>query len=603
MIFDYGTSHIPGFEGSARAFDGNGSYLDVRETIEGVLDFGAATSFTVDCMFRTTSPGYQIMLRKGLAPIPGFALEMMNGHVRGLIGNREDGIPPDTVLDIRSDQKYNDGLWHRATLVRDRGREKLFLYVDGRLACRPMEDLFDRPLVNAVDLNIGRWEFDYDHAAYFAGILDNVGLYRGARHPQLHASLQLSDSAVVFPKVVVGDTAVQTIRIGNLGIDTLRVSIRTVSHPALSATAPDPIPAFGSDRLTVRFIPVAKEAVVGVIELLTNDPAAPIVLVHVRGDGVTTSSQPVIRSIVDIPHDQGRQVRVTWYRSSLDTLGVSPALSEYSLWRRVQMTTSAPAGRQRVQHAGEVWDFVATIPAVGFSEYGYVAPTLADSSRRRGMQWSVFLVSAMIPGQAPLNSLPDSGFSVDNLCPGAPTMWPITSSHGELDVRWDPAQDGDLMDYVVERSVMPADPSLTDIVGVVTTTSFHDASPPGQRIYYRVLARDSAGNPSAGAAWVEGIVLSVDGDGGVPRAFALHQNFPNPFNPSTTIRYDLPTACHVTFEIYNALGQRVGSLVSERQSAGRYEVRFDAADLPSGVYFGRLLAGSFVAVDRLSLIK
>ena len=602
-VVDCGTSVVEGVQGSARMFDGLQSFLVVQDGVTGVFDFEASRSFTVDCMFRTSEPGYQIMLRKGLAPIPGFALEMIDGHVRGLIGNREDGVPPDTVLDIRSEQTYDDGQWHRATLVRDRGRGKLFLYVDRKPACEPMEDLFAEALVNVCDLNIGRWEYDYYHAAYFRGALDNVGIYHGARHPVLEARVRLSDSTMVFPKVMLGDNALQSISIDNLGLDTLRISVNLVSHAAFTALPPSPIPPLGNGVFSLRFMPDSAGAVVGVVELQTNDPAAPVVRIHARGEGVTVSEQPIIRAITDIPRDQGKQVRVSWYRSSLDVPGASPAVSEYSLWRRVSEMGASTAAAKKLMHAGEVWDFIATIPAVQFSEYGFVAPTLADSSVRWGLHWAVFMVSAMIPGQSPFNSTPDSGYSVDNTSPGIPPVWTVTSGDGAIDLYWSAPQDADLMDYVVERSVSPSNPAKSEVLGVVTLTSFHDPSPPALQVYYRVLARDSSGNPSAGAPWVEGMLSSAEADGTLPHAFSLHPCFPNPFNPETTIRYDLPTACWVTLEVYNALGQRVQSVVSGSHIAGRYEVRFEADNLPSGVYFARLVAGSFVAVNKLSLLK
>jgi hypothetical protein len=86
-------------------------------------------------------------------------------------------------------------------------------------------------------------------------------------------------------------------------------------------------------------------------------------------------------------------------------------------------------------------------------------------------------------------------------------------------------------------------------------------------------------------------------------AYMLSQNFPNPFNPSTTIRYGLPARTHVHLSVYNPLGQQVATLVQEDQDAGEHEVRFTAATLSSGVYFYRIQAGDFVQTRRLLLLK
>ncbi len=90
--------------------------------------------------------------------------------------------------------------------------------------------------------------------------------------------------------------------------------------------------------------------------------------------------------------------------------------------------------------------------------------------------------------------------------------------------------------------------------------------------------------------------------------FELNCNWPNPFNTSTVIAYELPSDQDVTLEIYNVRGEKVITLFSGRQTAGRHQIRWhtaDAASLPlsSGVYFLRLSGSQFEAIRPLSLIK
>ena len=91
--------------------------------------------------------------------------------------------------------------------------------------------------------------------------------------------------------------------------------------------------------------------------------------------------------------------------------------------------------------------------------------------------------------------------------------------------------------------------------------------------------------------------------GEVPPAFELDQNFPNPFNPSTTIRYSVPRATYVSLTVFNILGQRVATLVDGMEGAGYHQARFDGRMWASGVYFYRLTAGNFTQTKKSLLVR
>ena len=89
----------------------------------------------------------------------------------------------------------------------------------------------------------------------------------------------------------------------------------------------------------------------------------------------------------------------------------------------------------------------------------------------------------------------------------------------------------------------------------------------------------------------------------MPTAYKLNQNFPNPFNPSTVISYDLPKSGIVTLRIFNVLGQQVRTLVNQPQTAGTHQVTFNANTLTSGIYFYSLSVDNFTQVKKMMLIK
>lgn len=89
----------------------------------------------------------------------------------------------------------------------------------------------------------------------------------------------------------------------------------------------------------------------------------------------------------------------------------------------------------------------------------------------------------------------------------------------------------------------------------------------------------------------------------IPKEYLLFQNFPNPFNPTTKINFDLPMESHVTLKIYNILGEEVTTLVNKQMTAGHQSVAFNAFKLASGMYIYRIEAGNFVQVKKMLLMK
>jgi hypothetical protein len=98
-------------------------------------------------------------------------------------------------------------------------------------------------------------------------------------------------------------------------------------------------------------------------------------------------------------------------------------------------------------------------------------------------------------------------------------------------------------------------------------------------------------------------LLVQSGKSVTPIGFNLEQNFPNPFNPSTTIKFSIPKEAKVNLSIFNVLGELVTTLVNEQMKVGHYEYEFNASNLASGIYIYRINAGDFVETKKMVLVK
>jgi len=117
-------------------------------------------------------------------------------------------------------------------------------------------------------------------------------------------------------------------------------------------------------------------------------------------------------------------------------------------------------------------------------------------------------------------------------------------------------------------------------------------------------------------AWYENLlIVGIDDNNplSAPVQFQLYNNYPNPFNPSTMIRYEIPGQARndnmlVVLKVYDVLGNEIATLVNEEKPAGSYEVEFNSRGLihqtlPSGIYFYQLKAGSFIETKKMILLK
>lgn len=98
-------------------------------------------------------------------------------------------------------------------------------------------------------------------------------------------------------------------------------------------------------------------------------------------------------------------------------------------------------------------------------------------------------------------------------------------------------------------------------------------------------------------------MTSVEKTDVIAKSYSLEQNYPNPFNPSTVIRFSVPERSNVTLKVYDVLGKEVQTLLNGEMASGKYEVKFDASKLTSGVYFYTIQAGSFSQSKKMMLVK
>ncbi len=345
--------------------------------------------------------------------------------------------------------------------------------------------------------------------------------------------------------------------------------------------------------------------------------------------GYLGDPSPTITGVTDYPQDQGGVVRLDWARSYLDDYPYGQ-VGQYSIWRRYggpAAKAGAPTGEDVAARAAAVaartglpeefvigqirsgWAYEAEVEAWYQPEYTYHAPTYADSTEA-GIILTDYKVMAHAGGEF-WESAVESGYSVDNLAPGAPLALAADPVGAEVTLSWLASghHDEDLSHYNLFRSLTSGfEPGPDTFLHATTDTTSLDVIPGAGPYYYLVTAVDVHGNE--GDASNEAEVTTPTGlpDDGPPVKLALRGNYPNPFNPKTTIHFDLPGARTVKLSVFALTGRRVVTLVDGELPAGRHQVDWSGRDeagraQASGVYIARLEAGGEQRSSRMMLIK
>lgn len=323
---------------------------------------------------------------------------------------------------------------------------------------------------------------------------------------------------------------------------------------------------------------------------------------------------PRLTGLNDYPFDQGGIVVLDWNRSWLDDYG-ELGISRYSVWRRYLGAKSgaespapvAPISPDALDKAG--WSYIGEVLPRWFAEYSYDAPTYADSTAA-GIPVTEFMVLAEV-GSSYIESNAMGGWSVDNLSPGAPLELLAAGVALDAVLTWKPSgvDDEDLLHYNIYRSLTPEfTPEPASFLASAADTNYVDQALPAGTWYYKVTGVDIHGNEGdpSNESWLTSV--SAVGDGGIPTAVLVRGAYPNPFNPTTEVKYGLPHDGRARLSVYDVQGRLVRVLVDGPQTAGYHTVPWDGRDtngrsVASGVYIGRLEAAGAEARLKLVLSK
>ncbi len=299
---------------------------------------------------------------------------------------------------------------------------------------------------------------------------------------------------------------------------------------------------------------------------------------------------PRVLSVLDVPDDQGGQLAVTFTALSSGNPDGAGQFSGYEIQRR----------------SGGAWALVTTIAATAVDPYVVAIGTTDIFTMGQPAPVSEYRIVAHTsdPGKSSYSNVA-SAYSIDNLAPPKPNGFLIEAPDWRVVACSDP-QIPDLAQacfYRGNATGFAPDEALSCSPAML---AYHETQM--NNYFYRIQFKDTHGNLSAFSDELPS-QFPAGADGVLPAKFALEQNQPNPFNPSTTIKFSLADSAPVHLGIYDVAGKLVRNLIAGQvMGSGQQEKVWDGRDevgrsAPAGIYFYQLTAGEFVEVRRMALVK
>jgi hypothetical protein len=286
------------------------------------------------------------------------------------------------------------------------------------------------------------------------------------------------------------------------------------------------------------------------------------------------------------------------------------------------LTLTSPNG-------GEDWE-VGSSQTISWTSAGLIPNVKIEYSTNGGTDWRIIVSSTPDDGSHPWTvpvtpstnclvkvsdasdgeplDVSDAPFTLsDQTPPSKVTNLEATPTDTSIVLTWSPAMDNiGVNNYLIYRDTTGGFIPSDSIAAPPDTAYVDLEADPGETYYYKVSAVDSAGNESEYSDEVQSTIPSEIKSERLlkfPGKFLLMRNYPDPFNQVTEIKYILPKDTQVKLEVYNLLGQKVATLVDQRQTPGNKAIIWDAGSLSSGVYIYRLCAGVYKQTKKMVLLR